>query len=386
MAKALGGTLQTPGPGGAYKFFINGQYFEINGGESVNSMIGKINSSKAGVTLSYSEVTDKFTMTSNTTGAGVGIQISEVNGNLFTAIGLTTGAQETFGSNSISYINGNYIERSSNDFVVDGVRFTLKELYNESASFNPTDPPPSATSGTAVALATNPDDLFDAIKKFVDGYNAMVTNMRGLTKEKAYSDYQPLTDEERGAMTESQIKQWEEKAKSGILANDNLLNNIASKLQNALLGTNIGGFGLYRMGIDSAGYNENGKLKLDENKLKEMLASHPDEVRDLFLNATDGISAKLDKVIDDSVRNNGVKGTRGTLIEMAGYAATRSDLDNALELQIESYNKRIDSFKDLLKKEESRLWSQFSAMETALQRLNEQSSILSQYLGTGTSQ
>ncbi|GHU49734.1 hypothetical protein FACS1894127_3650 [Clostridia bacterium] len=396
LARALGGTLQTPGPGGSYQFFINDVYFDIKADESVNSLINKINSSKAGVTMSYSEVTDKFTMTSNTSGAGVGIQISEIassvpgqpSTNLFEAIGLAGSAvSETFGTNSISFINGNYIERSSNDFIVDGVKFSLKELYNENTSFDPADPlaaKPSANSGEAVKLATNPDDLFNAVKQFVEDYNAMITNIRGMTKEKVYSDYEPLTDEQRGAMTESQVKLWEEKAKSGILANDNLLNNIASKLQNALLGASVDGYSMFNMGIESAGWSENGKLKLDEDKLKDALNNHPGEVQNMFLKATDGISAKLDKIIDDSVRTNGVKGTRGSLIEMAGYASTRSDLDNALKLQIESYTKRIDSFKDMLKKEESRLWNQFSAMETALSRLNEQSALLSQYLGTST--
>ena len=397
LVKSLDADVQTPSPGQPYRFYINGHFFEINSGESVNSFMSKINSSAAGVTLNYSEVTDKFTMTSNETGAGVAIQINEFGGtNLFEALGLdinTTDPSlkptESFGSNAIAYINGNYIERSTNDFIVDGVRYSLKELYNAAEGFDPFDPlftPPAANSGIQIKLATDTDDLFNTIKQFVEDYNAMITNIRGLTKEKVYSDYEPLTDEQRAQMTEGQIKLWEEKAKSGILASDNLLLNIANNLQSALLSTVSDGFGFYSMGIQSAGYTENGKLVLNEEKLREALNSHGDEVRNLFVNATNGISTKLDKIIDDAVRTNGVKGTRGSLIEMAGYEATRSDLDNGLRLQIDSYNKRIDSFKDLLKKEEERLWSQFSAMEAALSRMYEQSSILSQYLGVNIQQ
>ncbi|MDR0570743.1 MAG: flagellar filament capping protein FliD [Clostridiales Family XIII bacterium] len=396
LANALGGAMTKPGTGDPYQFFINGVLFQINQGESVNSLMSKINSSKAGVTMSYSDVTDTFTMTSNTTGAGVGIQIDEFgHSNLFEALGLNINTanpalkpNETFGTNAIAFINGNYVERSSNSFTIEGVQITLKELYNEQANFNPFDPsfvPPVANSGHAITLATSPDDLFNAIKSFVEDYNAMVTAMRGLTKEKVNSDYEPLTDAQRAEMTEGQVKLWEEKAKSGILANDNLINSIASKLQSALLATNVDRFGMYSMGIDSAGWNENGKLKLDETKLRDALNNHADEVRTLFLDATNGIAGKLDKIIDDSVRTNGVKGTRGSLIEMAGYEATRSDLDNGIQLQIDNYNKRIDMYKDMLKREESRLWSQFSAMETALSRLNEQSSLLAQYLGGASS-
>ena len=124
-------------------------------------------------------------------------------------------------------------------------------------------------------------------------------------------------------------------------------------------------------------------------------------MRNLFTNATSGVSAKLDKVLDDAVRTN-VKtnvlttsaGVRvldkngnpivtesgfGSLIQIAGYASTRSYANNTITTQINNYLKRIDSYKEQLTKEETRLWDRFSAMETALAKMSEQSNILAQY-------
>jgi flagellar hook-associated protein 2 len=158
------------------------------------------------------------------------------------------------------------------------------------------------------------------------------------------------------------------------------------------------------MGIKTSSYIDKGKLTIDENALKDAISKRPDDVRNLFTNATNGISVKLDKIMDDAVRTSTKTNTlttadgtrvldkngnpivtesgRGSLIQLAGYVSTRSDTDNTITNQINNYLKRIDRYKEQLTKEESRLWSKFSAMETALAKLSEQSNVLSQYLGT----
>jgi flagellar hook-associated protein 2 len=140
------------------------------------------------------------------------------------------------------------------------------------------------------------------------------------------------------------------------------------------------------MGITYGGWQENGKLKItDEAKLKETLDARPDQVRDFFTNASKGAAVKLDKAIDDAVRTTGGQGHRGSLIEMAGLPSTMSETENSIYTQMLSHNKQINALKERLEKEEARLWTQFSAMESALAKLNEQNSMLSQYLGAGSS-
>jgi flagellar hook-associated protein 2 len=393
-----------------YVFIINDVRISVNEDESISSVMNKINSSQAGVTLSYSDVTDKFTLTSKIQGTGEHFIMGDTNGNLLGALGLVNkfysttitnsdGSTGTYtadnhnagvavaGKNAIAFIDGQKVERSSNEFTVNSVAYSLKDLYNETtAEWDPADTSATnAARGTAVTLAADVTDLKEHIKNFVTDYNALVDLLHGVTNEESFSDYEPLTEEQRADMSESQIKAWEEKSKSGILRNDSTVNKILSSMREAFLSTSDG-FGLYSMGITYGGWQENGKLKItDEAMLQSALEARPDQVRDFFTNASKGVSTKLDKALDDAVRTTGGEGHRGSLIEMAGMPDTLSEEENSLYTQMVNHSKRITALKELLKKEESRLWTQFSAMETALSKLNEQNSLLSQYLGQKSS-
>jgi flagellar hook-associated protein 2 len=223
----------------------------------------------------------------------------------------------------------------------------------------------------------------------VSDYNALVDLLYGLTNEEVFSDYEPLTEEQRASMSESQVKLWEEKAKSGLLRSDSTVNKIFNSMREAFF-SSVDGFSLFNMGITygtvTDSWKSNGKLTIsDEAKLKSTLESKPDQVREFFTNASKGAITKLDKAIDDAVRTSGGQGHRGSLIEMAGMPSTMSEQENSIYTQMVNHTKRINTLKDLLEKEESRLWARFTAMVVALSKINEQSSILSQYLGTGNS-
>jgi flagellar hook-associated protein 2 len=380
-----------------YRFIINNVSISVNEDESISSLMNKINASQAGVTLSYSEVTDKFTLTSKTQGTGQNIAMGDVNGNLLSALGLVNEKDASgnqladnmvYGQNAIAYIDGHKVERTSNEVTVNGVAYSLKELLN----FDPDKdkigtPPAKPTSGEAVTLAPDATKLIETVKDFVKDYNALVDLLYGLTNEEKFNDYAPLTEQQRAAMSESQVKSWEDKAKSGLLRSDSTVSKILSSMREAFL-SSTGGFGLFNMGITHGAYStrNNGKLEItDEAKLKATLEAQPDQVREFFTNTGKGAITKLDKAIDDAVRTTGGTGRRGSLIEMAGLPSSLSEKDNALYTQLLNQSKRIDTLKESLKKEESRLWTKFSVMESAISKLNEQNSILSQYLGAGKS-
>jgi flagellar hook-associated protein 2 len=137
---------------------------------------------------------------------------------------------------------------------------------------------------------------------------------------------------------------------------------------------------LSTFGITSAGYNENGKLKLDEDKLQKALAANPQGFQNLFT-AEKGLSNTLNGLITEAIKTSGPKGTRGYLTEMAGVSSTLSDTQNSLADKIKASNDMIRKLKDRLEKEETRLWSRFTAMEKAIQQLNNQSSYISQFSG-----
>ncbi|MDD3305791.1 MAG: flagellar filament capping protein FliD [Acetobacterium sp.] len=355
-----------PGADGKVKLTINSIDFEFDKTESLSSVMSKINSSDAGVNLSYSSINDQFTMTAKNSGAGDNIQISETSGNLMTALGLA-GTNATFdpGVNAKLTVNNKEIIRTSNNVEIDGVKIELKELSDE-----------------AITVTTKADAsaLKDTIKSFVEDYNNMIETMNKLVKEDRDSGYPPLTDAQKEEMSEKEIESWESKAKVGLLRGDKLIKGVANQMQTMIYGSAVqGGISLFDLGITSAGYAENGKLKIDEDKLAAAIETKGAAIQELFTTEKTGLAVQLNDIINSAAKTSGVKGTRGSLIEMAGYESTLSNTENSIYDNIQNINKNMTKMKTSLKDEETRYWSKFTALETALQQLNTQSSILAQF-------
>lgn len=351
----------------SYIFKINNVNFIVKSTDTMTTIMDKINSSNAGVTISYSSISDRFTMTAKNGGSGDNVLVSDTSGNLMTALGLTSATGDvTEGVNAILSVNGQSITRVSNTFEIDGAKVTLLAKPSEPVTITMTE---DATS------------LTDTIKKFVEDYNSMVDFMNGLVKEEIDRDYGPLSDAQKEEMTEAEISAWEKKAKSGILRGDNLLRSLSSKFQSTVTGLSVNGFSLYSMGISSAGYSENGKLKIDETKLKTALETKGNEIRELFTSEK-GMGNSLNDIIVSATKTSGVKGSRGTLVDVAGVDNTSSNTENSIFEQIKRTNKSIKTLQIRLEDEESRLWSKFTYMETVINNLNSQSSILSNYISS----
>lgn len=354
---------------GAHQFKINGVEFSFSKDETLSAVINRINASDAGVTLSYSSITDKFTMTAKATGSGDRINVSETNGNFLSALGLMgDNSVKEEGTNAILTINGQNVVRTSNTINIDGIDLTLNKTTGVG------DPP------ITVNTVSDTSQLMDPVKKFVEDYNTLIESLNKAVKETVYRDFPPLSDTQKEEMSEEQIKKWEEKARSGMLRGDALVRGLASKLQEAMAAVSVNGVSLSTFGITSAGYNENGKLKLDEDKLQKALAANPQGFQNLFT-AEKGLSNTLNGFINEAIKTNGPKGSRGYLTEMAGVSSTTSDTENSLADKIKASNDMIRKLKDRLEKEETRLWSRFTAMEKAIQQLNNQSAYISQFSG-----
>lgn len=357
-------TLATDG--GKIKFTINSVDFTFEETDSLSTVMSRVNSSTAGVTLEYSSISDKFTMTSKTSGVGDNIDISDTGSNLMTLFGMTgANSVEAAGQNAILEVNGQQITRTSNSIEIDGVKV---ELLAES------------TNSINISKKSDTTALKDTIKNFVTDYNNMITMMNGLVKETKDANFQPLTKEQKAEMSETEIKDWEAKAKTGILSGDAILKSITSKMQTMMYGSAVeGGIGLYSIGITSAGYTENGKLVIDEEKLNAALETKGVEIQELFSKETTGLASQLNSVIDGAAKSTGVKGSRGTLVEMAGYESTTSDTENSITTSIKKMNETIARLKEMLKSEETRYWSKFTALESAMANLNVQSSMLTSF-------
>lgn len=391
LSAKLSNTNMKDAPTGIVAFKINGVSFEFDSTKkTMNDVISEVNSSAAGVTLSYSEATDKFTLTSKIKGAGDAITIEEVSGGFF-------GSDSKLGINSLTINNGQdavftldgtTMTRNDNNFVLDGVSYSLMK-ENVTVSVN---------------VEQDIDTVFNNIKNFVDKYNELIDKINAELSEERYSDYSPLTDDQKEAMSESDIARWEEKAKSGMLRNDSLLRNMLTEMRNAIYGAieGIDG-GVYSIGIKTGNYTQRGKLNIDEAKLREAIKNTPDLVAGIFgkeseisysvnLSSEDkstrykqnGIVQRLHDIIQANITTvPNTNGQKGALVEKAGMVGDSLDISSYISSQIKYKNELISTLTDKLNDKEDQYYAKFSAMEKALAQMNNQSSWLLQQFGGG---
>ena len=354
--------------GDDFNFSINGKDFSFKSTDTLAAVMSKVNSSGAGVTMAYSSITDKISLTASETGSGENINIAQTTGNLMESLGLRgTGSHTEYGQNAELEINGIAVVRSSNNIEVNGVKIELKEKT-------------AIGEELVINMSTDTTDLKENIKNFVTDYNNLLDMMNGLVKEKADKAFTPLTEAQKSEMSEKEVENWEKKAKSGLLQNDNAVRTITAKMQSMIYGSAVkGGISLFNMGITTSGYTENGKLKIDEEKLQTALETRGNEIKDLFTTENTGLANQLNAIIDSAAKTSGAKGSRGSLIELAGYESTLSSTENRITETITRTNKDIAKLKEMLKKQETHYWSKFSALETALQRLNVQGSMIASF-------
>jgi flagellar hook-associated protein 2 len=80
-------------------------------------------------------------------------------------------------------------------------------------------------------VSTDTDKVFDTIKGFVDQYNELLDFVNGKLKEERYRDYKPLTEEEREAISEKEAERWDERAQSGMLRNDQMIQSVMDRMR-----------------------------------------------------------------------------------------------------------------------------------------------------------
>lgn len=396
-----------------------GQYNEDTALETV---LNDINSNtEAGVSVSFSKTTNQFVFTAKETGEGGRIDIGAGLGEtLFgqidykddgsTILGDTQKSSYTAGKDAIFHatINGKNmaLSRSSNTFDLDGMSITLNGTFNKgsatdtpilSSQLKGLDPDKDTTifdlNGDDVTFSskTDTDKIIDVVKTMVEDYNAIVSEVK-----KAYSDmpleksdgsrYKPLTDEDKADMTESEIKAYEKKAKTGILFMDRDLSSLYSALRSAVAPGGSDGSFLRSIGIKTSYEDGLTTLSLDENALREALEQNPDQVKDAFTKskengaASDGLMASIQKVTDRYAATTGA--TKGILIEKAGSKYSPSAaLNNTLLEQMKDIDKQVDKWQAKMSDKVDYYTNKFTQLEMLIAQMNSQSSSLAGMMG-----
>jgi len=369
-------------------------------GITMQDVVNKINSSGANVKASYDSTNKRFFLQTKGTGESAQIKIEasqeneEIVDNFINGLNLTYSGKQVKatdlsdglkGQNAIIDFNGAQgMTYSSNTITVNGITMNL-----------------TGTGEFTVTVGTDVDGIYEKIKNFVDEYNKLVDKASQLLTQKRYYNYEPLTDEQKKEMSEKEIELWEEKAKSGLLRNDNIISSTMQKIRTALYDKFNGAYDLIsQIGITTEKYSSGsagGKLTIDEEKLKKAISENPEAVMDLLFadgNSTEekGIVTRIyDNLIDgmeDIIEKAGtgnnaslyrqVKST--ILIDFVTRLGSRSYLDKS----ILDYEDKIDELNQKLLQKEEYYYSKFSSLETYISQMNSQSSWLSSlFSGSG---
>ncbi len=234
-----------------------------------------------------------------------------------------------------------------------------------------------------ISVTNDTSGVYDTIKEFVSEYNALLKEMNTLYNAGSAKDYDVLSDEEKDAMSDSEVEKWEGKIKDSLLRRDSTLGAIVSAFKNSMMSTytssNGKRFALSSIGImTSKDYKEGGLLHIvgDEddseyadktNLLKKMLDEDPDAVIGVFTSLTDTLYADLQKKMSANSMSS----------------ALTFYNDKEMASQLSDYKDEISKWQSRLDEMEDKYYKQFSAMETALANIQSQQNSLASMLGGG---
>lgn len=356
--------------------------FAFQDTKTLNEVMAEVNASSVGVSMFYDEHTDKVAVQRKETGnfnQNIDVALGNemiFNGDFFTNVLHLKEGGEQGGENALFTINGLETERNSNTFNINGVTITLNSEFT--------------TSPVNLSISTDTEKVFDTIVNFVKEYNEMLETINGKLTEENYRDFKPLTEEQKEAMSEKDIETWEEKARSGLLRRDQALSSgldrlrvdIYSPISTSNNNTSIRQ--LTDLGISTtSNYMDRGKLEINEDKLRAAIENDPEGVFQLFTadgptSADKGIARRMRESLDVTMR---------AVSERAG--GSHGKLQNhqfTLGRNLADIETRLSNFERRLKQVEDRYWTQFSAMEKAMQQANSQADSMYSMLMGGNQQ
>lgn len=353
---------------------INGEVktFEVTADTTVSDALTWLKND-CGLNANFDEKNQRFFVSAKESGAANDFVLSGT-GKALTALGLTVrdGANKVEGQDAEIELNGATFKSNTNTFDINGLTIT---------AMNTTAPGESIT----VTTQDDTDGIYDMIKNFIKEYNSIINEMDKLYNADSAKGYEPLTDEEKEAMSESEIEKWEEKIKDSILRRDSNLSKVSSALKQTMSGgIEIGGEMLYlsSFGISTMSYfetadNEKNAYHIagdpdDEftsgnaDKLKSLISSDPDKVVSFFTQ----LSKNLYETMNEQSKS------------VDGYRSFGSFFDDKkMKTDYSDYTRKIADLEAKVADYEDKWYKKFAAMETAMAKMQSNTSAVTALLG-----
>lgn len=285
-------------------------------------------------------------------------------------------AHKIDGKDAVIELNGATFKSSSNAFEINGLTITVHK----------------ETGDDPIILTTEQDTsgIYDMIKNFIVKYNELINEMDKLYNAESASKYKPLSNEEKDAMSDAEVEEWEKKIKESLLRRDGTLSSVSSAMKEVMLSTFVSDtngknegknkylsyFGIETLGYfkakdnEKSAYHINGdaddtNVKNAEEKLRKAIANEPDTVIEFFKKLSNDLYDKLTEKM-----------------ERSDYSSSFTVYnDKQMDTELKKYESKIKTEQDKLNDYIDRWYKKFSQMEVALSKLNSKESSISSLFG-----
>ncbi len=275
------------------------------------------------------------------------------------------------GQNAIIYLNNAKFESDKNTFEVNGLTINVMK----------------ETGANEVTLTTgvDTDGMYDTIKNFLGKYNELMEGMLEGYNADSSKGYEPLTSDEKSAMTENEIDEWEKKIKDSLLRRDETLGSTISAMSSIMnegIEMKDGSIMyLFDLGINNPGYfnaeeNQRNSFHIDgdkddivsaknEDKLLSAINEDPDRVADFFKELTGKLYTKLTDLM-------------GSTDYSSAYTLYN---DKQMKTDYTDYTSKIAQAELDLNAKMDKYYQKFAAMEAAMAQLQNQQNSFTSMLG-----
>lgn len=304
-----------------------------------------------------------------------GMGLTDIYGDEVASGGDASAMTVVSAKNTEFYLDGAYMEESGTNFTVNYMTFDLSGITQPGESVK-------------ITVADDTDAVYDMVKDFVTEYNSILKEMTSLYNADTAKGYEPLTDEEKDALTDEEVEKWESTIKNSLLRRDNTLDSIMSSMRSVMGkavsvtmedGT-VRSFSLSVVGIKtSSDYTEKGLLHIYGDEDDDLYFDEDNDLKDMLMSDPDYVMKGMSTIFSDLYKTMADKMSKTSLSSALTFYN-----DVQLKNQNKEYEKEIKKWETKLTDMENRYYKQFTAMETALAKLQNQQSSLASLMGTSS--
>ncbi|MGN0242245.1 MAG: flagellar filament capping protein FliD [Candidatus Weimeria sp.] len=361
--------------------------FTVGSDTTVNDLVNALKT--AGLNASFDETQQRFYISSKTTGSDQSFTLSAADGSssdILSALKLDSSNRSSFnaGKDAEITLGGVDYTSSTNNFSINGLNIQALATTD---------------SDITVTTQTDTQGIYDKVKDFISSYNDLINDLTDRYNAESSGSYEPLTDDEKSEMSDSEVEKWEKKIKTGLLRRDSTLETIMSTLTSGMMATyyddddatmdidgkqtlkdgvtsakkySLATYGIMTKGILQSATNRQYEYHIDgdedddsvssnTDKLMTAITEDPDKVVDLMKNITNNLSRNLKKQMSAT--------------SLRSVFTVYNDKEMASEYS--SYTELINTWTTRLNDMQDSYYQKFSKMESTLQSLQSSTSSIS---------